>query len=249
MKQKIKFSIITATYNNVYNLRKTLDSILSQTYKNYECIVIDGGSQDGTIELLREYEGKFEKKMRWYSERDKGIYDAVNKGILKAKGDVIGMMYDKFANIHCLAVIAKTMIEKPVDGVYGDLLYIGENNAVIRKWKMGRGTIKGGWMAAHPTLYLKREVYDKWGLYDISYKNGADYEFEIRILKNGRVSLEYIPRVLVHMFYGGMSTGGLRAYLRSFFESVDALRKNNVGPAVFISMLRTLRVIFQFMAR
>ena len=247
MKQKIKFSIITVTYNNARNLKRTLDSILSQTYKNYECIVIDGGSEDGTVELLGEYENKFGKKLRWYSESDKGIYDAINKGILKAKGDVIGMMYDKFANTHCLSVIAKTMLEKPVDGVYADLLYIGENNTVIRKWKMGKGTIRGGWMAAHPTLYLKREVYDKYGLYDISYKNGADYEFEIRILKNDGVSLEYIPRVLVHMFYGGMSTGGIKAYIRSFVEAVDALRKNNVEPAVFISIRRALRVVFQFL--
>lgn len=249
MKQEIKFSIITATYNDVDNLKKTLDSILSQTYKNYEWIVMDGGSSDGTIELLREYEGKFGKRLRWYSESDKGIYDALNKGILKAEGDVIGMMYDKFANKHCLSAIAKTMLEKNVDGVYGDLIYIDENNNVVRKWKMGKGTIREGWMAAHPTLYLKKEVYGKWGLYDISYKNGADYEFEIRILEKGGINLEYIPRVLVHMFYGGTSTGGAGAYLRSFAESVSALRKNNIRPAVLISMLRSVRVIFQFVCR
>lgn len=249
MKQEIKFSIITATFNNALNLKKTLDSILSQTYKNYECIVMDGGSKDETIELLREYGKKFGKRMRWYSERDKGIYDAINKGIIKAKGDVIGMMYDEFADTHSLAVIAKTMMKKPVDGVYGDLIYFDQNNSVVRKWKMGKGTIREGWMAAHPTLYLKREVYDRWGLYDISYKIVADYEFEIRILEKGGINLEYIPRVLVHMFYGGTSTGGAGAYLRSFAESVLALKKNKVMPAITISMLRSVRVFFQFVFR
>lgn len=244
----MKISMITVTFNDVEHLKLTLESNLSQTYKNYECIVIDGGSKDNTINILKEYEQKFAGKLKWISESDKGIFDAINKGIKLSTGDLIGIQFDILAHKNVLKKMVQLVKKENTDGIHGDLVYI-KGNKIIRYWKNGNGKIKDGWSAAHPTLYLKKEIYNKYGLYKIDYKCAADYEFEVRILKDGKVKLSYLPEVLVNMFYGGTSTNNIKSYIVSLKEGHKALKENDIKMAYIIDLKRCLRVIIQFIRK
>ncbi|MBQ1172333.1 MAG: glycosyltransferase [Lachnospiraceae bacterium] len=247
-----KISIITTTYQDVRHLKKVVEGIKNQDYPRLEYIIVDGGSTDGTVEYLKELEKDFsygwpEREVKWISEKDNGIYDALNKGIRMATGDIIGTMFDKFSNPHVLSDMVSVMEKEGTDGVHGDLYYVDELDNPVREWKMGNTkTIRDGWMPAHPTLYLKKEVYDKFGVYKTDYRIAADYEFMIRILKDNQVRLSYIPEVLVHMFYGGTSSGGLKNYILSFQEGKRALEENQMKGAFFITVKRTLIVLMQF---
>ena len=245
-------SIVTTTYQDVEHLKKVVEGIKKQDYPRIEYIIVDGGSKDGTVDYLKELEKDFsygwpERRVRWISEKDEGIYDALNKGIRMATGDLIGPMFDQFANPHVLSDMVSVIEEEYSDGVHGDLYYVDEEGNPVREWKMGNTkTIRDGWMPAHPTLYLKKEVYDRFGVYKTNYRIAADYEYMIRILKNNDVRLSYIPRVLVHMFYGGTSSGGLSNYMLSFKEGKRALEENDIKGAFFITVKRTLLVLKQF---
>lgn len=245
----MKITIIVATYNDKDHLKLTLNSILSQEYNNYECIVIDGNSTDGTLDILIEYEGIFNREQHtliWVSEPDKGIYDAINKGIVLATGELIGILYDLYANTNVLTKIAEKVKEEETDGVHGDLEY-RDKDKVIRFWKMGQGNIKDGWIAGHPTLYLKKEIYEKYGLYKIDYKCAGDYEFQVRAFYNTDVKLSYISEVLVYMFYGGISSSNFSAYLISLKEGNRALRENGIKNYWIITIKRTIKVLMQFL--
>ncbi len=245
-------SIVTTTYQDVEHLKKVVEGIKKQDYPRIEYIIVDGGSKDGTVDYLKELVKDFsygwpERRVRWISEKDEGIYDALNKGIRMATGDLIGPMFDQFANPHVLSDMVSVIEEEGSDGVHGDLYYVDEEGNPVREWKMGNTkTIRDGWMPAHPTLYLKKEVYDRFGVYKTDYRIAADYEYMIRILKNNDVRLSYIPRVLVHMFYGGTSSGGLSNYMLSFKEGKRALEENDIKGAFFITVKRTLLVLKQF---
>ena len=243
----IKISIITTTYNDKENLVKIMQSLLEQDYVNYEYIVVDGGSKDETIEYLREMEPVFGGKLVWSSQPDEGIYDAINKGIKQATGDVVGFLFDEYANSGVLTLIADTFEMQSVQGIHGDIDYL-EDGKVVRKWRMKHGKMRLGWMPGHPTLYLKKSVYDTFGLYKTDYRVAGDYEFMIRILFSNQIALAYIPQVLVHMSHGGnsASTGGLKSYLRSLKEGHRALRENKVRAAFITDILRTIRVLIQF---
>ena len=247
-----KISIITTTYQDVSHLKKVVEGIKNQDYPNLEYIIVDGGSTDGTVEYLKELEKDFsygwpEREVKWISEKDNGIYDALNKGIRMATGDIIGPMFDKFSHPHVLSDMISVIEKEGTDGVHGDLYYVDEQDNPVREWKMGNTkTIRDGWMPAHPTLYLKKEVYDKFGVYKTDYRIAADYEYMIRILKDNQVRLSYIPEVLVHMFYGGTSSGGLKNYILSFQEGKRALEENQMKGAFFITVKRTLIVLMQF---
>ena len=247
-----KISIITTTYQDVSHLKKVVEGIKNQDYPRLEYIIVDGGSTDGTAEYLKELEQDFsygwpEREVKWISEKDNGIYDALNKGIRMATGDIIGPMFDKFSHSHVLSDMVSVMEKEGTDGVHGDLYYVDEQDNPVREWKMGNTkTIRDGWMPAHPTLYLKKEVYDKFGVYKTDYRIAADYEYMIRILKDNQVRLSYIPEVLVHMFYGGTSSGGLKNYILSFQEGKRVQEENQRNVAIFITVKRTLIVLMQF---
>ena len=199
-----KVSIITMTYNDCAHLEKCVTQILKQDYENIEYIIVDGGSSDGTYEIIQKAAQQLGDKLKWVSEPDEGLYDALNKGIRMATGAIVGLMCDEFADAHVLSDMVRQMQRDGTDGVHGDIDYMADGK-VIRKWRMGAGTAKKlrwGWMPGHPTLYVKREVYETYGFYKTDYKIAADYEFMIRILKEDKVRLSYIPRVLVHMFHG-----------------------------------------------
>ena len=240
-----KVSIITTTYNDSKALRKTIAQIKAQDYPNIEYIIVDGASKDDTMEVIKEAEEYFGDRLIWISEKDKGIYDAINKGLKLATGDYIGLCFDQFAGNDVISKMVAIMEKEGTDGVHGDLNYM-DGEKIVRKWRNGQGNIRTGWMPGHPTLYLKKEVYENYGLYKTDYRISADYEYMIRILKDGEVKLSYIPEVLIHMAHGGTSTNSLGAYLEGMKEGHRALKENGVKFAIVTDILRTLRVLRQF---
>lgn len=243
-----KVSIITTTYNDKENLKKIIAQVKKQDYDNIEYVIVDGGSTDGTREVIAEAEAYFGDRLKWISEKDKGIYDAINKGIRLSTGDILGCCFDQYAGPDVISKMVAIMEKEGTDGVHGDLYYM-EGDKVVRYWHQGQGNIRYGWMPGHPTLYLKKSVYDKYGLYKTDYRISADYEFMIRILKDKKVKLSYLPEVLIYMSHGGTSTNSLGAYLAGMKEGHRALRENGVRFAWFTDLCRTLRVLAQFVQK
>jgi len=226
----LKVSIITSVFNNKNTISDAIESVLNQTYKEIEYIIIDGYSTDGTVEVIKQYESEIDK---FITEKDNGIYDGLNKGIKLANGDIIAFLHsdDIYAN--------NTIIEKVVnefyngyEGVYGDLTYVSKNDGkIIRYWKSGYfelNKLKKGWMPPHPTLFLKKEIYEKYGFFDLSFKIAADYDFMLRVLKNNP-KLSYIPELLYKMRIGGESNKSLKNILLKSKEDYKALKKNKIG--------------------
>lgn len=248
MKDRLKVSVITTTFNDARHLRVIMEQVLRQSYPNIEYVVVDGASTDDTLSVIREMEPAFEGRLRWISEPDKGIYDAINKGVRLATGDIIGCCFDHFTSEDVIEKMVSVIESEGTDGVHADLLY-KDGDRVVRTWKQGQGKIRFGWMPGHPTLYLKKEVYEKFGLYKTDYVCSADYEFMIRILKDGQVKLSYIPEVLIEMDYGGTSTKSFKAYWVSLVEGHRGLRENHVRFAWFTDGCRILKLILQFIKR
>lgn len=244
----MKITLITVCFNSEKTIRDTLESVLKQTYKDYEYLIIDGKSKDSTLDIIKEYEPMFNGRLKWISEKDNGLYDAMNKGIKLAKGDVVGILNsdDIFANSNVLKTIASTFKKKKCDVSYSDLVFMDEETMKIpeRYFISKTGNYKLGWYPPHPTLYVKKEVYDKYGLYNQDYRIAADYDFMLRIMKN-KVSMAYIPEVLIYMRSGGVSTAGIKGYIKSFKESLSVLKNNNIKFAFFVNSIRTIKVILQ----
>lgn len=241
-------SLILTTFNCRDNLKKTLESIESQDYPALEVVIKDGGSSDGTVGVIKEYEKSSRFTVKWSSMADEGLYDAMNQGLSLAGGSIILFFNDRFTGNDVVSKCVHLMEQEGTDGVHGDLVY-AENGVVKRYWKMGTGRIRSGWMPGHPTLFLKREIYGQYGNYDNSYKCSADFEFMVRILKDGKVRLSYIPEILVEMYYGGTSTQSAEAYSVSIREAHRALASNGIRFAWWVVLLRTLRTIPQFLSR
>ena len=249
-----KVSLILTTYNCKNNLEKTLKSIEEQDYPNIEVVIKDAKSTDGTLDVIKEYQKKSRFQVIWKSEIDTGIYEGMNQGYNLSSGEIIAFFNDVFLKRNSVSLLVSKLEENKFDisqqyvGVHADLVYMNEDQ-VVRKWKMGKGSIYEGWMPGHPTLFLKREIYEKYGLYDTSYKISADYEFMIRFLKDEENELAYLPELVVSMFYGGTSSNGLKSYMASYKESYKALKKNGIKGAWLINSIRTIRVIMQFTRR
>ena len=243
-----KVSVITTTYNDIENLKRILAEVKKQTYPNIEHIIVDGGSTDGTVELLKELEEKEPGRISWMSEKDNGIYDAINKGIRMATGEIVGCCFDRYADEGVLMRMVEIMEKEGTDGVHGDLCYM-DGDRIVRKWHQGQGVIRSGWMPGHPTLYLKKEVYDRFGLYRTDYRISGDYEFMVRILYRKEVTLSYLPEILIYMSHGGTSTNSLGAYVESMMEGHRALVENHVPFAWVTDLCRVVRVLSQFVIR
>lgn len=248
MKTLPKVSVITTTYNDAANLSMIMDQVAGQDYENLEYIIVDGGSTDQTPELIRQMEERMPGRVRWISEKDSGIYDAINKGIHLATGDIIGCCFDRYADEGVISRMVSVMELEGTDGVHGDLCYM-DGDRIVRRWHQGQGNIRSGWMPGHPTLYLRREVYEKFGLYRTDYRIAADYEFMVRILYRKQVTLSYLPEMLIYMSHGGTSTGSIGAYVESLKEGHRALKENRVPFAWVTDLCRILRVLSQFVKR
>lgn len=240
-------TIVTATYNSVATLADTIESVLHQSYRKIEYLIIDGGSNDGTLDLIRSYEPKFEGRMRWVSEPDKGLYDAMNKGIAMATGDVVGILNsdDFYTSDDVLERIAKEMQQGDVDAVYSDIHFVNDSDLTkcvryysskgFRLWKM-----RLGFIPAHPSFYCKREVYEKYGTFDLDFKLAADFENLLRLLFIHRIKTRYIPMDSVTMRTGGASTSGVQSYKQGMQDHLKAYKKNGVYSNVFFESLRYL---------
>ncbi|MGL1935168.1 MAG: glycosyltransferase [Fibrobacterales bacterium] len=247
----IRVSIITAVYNNEASIRDAIESVLSQDYPHIEYVVIDGGSTDATRSIIDEYQ---EQIATYVSEADGGIYDALNKGVHCATGDLIGFMHsdDLFGDASVISQIVATYERSGADGVYGDLEYVQQNDTsqIIRYWKSApfeRAALKKGWMIPHPTLYLDSKVYEEYGVFDTGLRISADYEFMLRILTKPALSFAYIPSVLVKMRVGGASNsfGNL---IKKSKEDLKTLRKHNVG-GVYTLLYKIVSKLSQFVHR
>jgi glycosyltransferase involved in cell wall biosynthesis len=246
----LKVSIITVVYNNVNTLQDTIESVLGQDYSKIEYIIVDGGSTDGTVELVQRYGHRIHT---FISEKDKGLYDAINKGIRLATGDIVGLLHsdDLFYNDSVISKIVAAFQENEVDSVYADLHYVHKEHTsrIIRNWRSGnyeRKRFKRGWMPPHPTFYVKRAVYAAYGLYDTDFKSAADYELMLRYLYKHNISTHYIQDTLVKMRVGGESNRSLKNRLRANREDYRAWKKNNLSPSFYTRFLKPLRKLHQF---
>lgn len=222
----MKISLITVCYNSDKTIKDTLESVLKQTYTNYEYIIVDGKSTDKTMKIVNSYRHKF-KNIKIISEKDRGLYDAMNKGIQNSTGDIIGILNsdDILANEKVFEKIINNIDN--YDGIYSNLLMLDENlDKPYRRFKSREVTKKRGWHMPHPTLYVKKEVYKKIGLYNLYYKIASDYDFMLRLI-NSNFKLKYLDDYFVYMRSGGKSTNGLKGYYRNFKESYKVLKTNN----------------------
>ena len=249
----MKITIITICYNSAATIEKTIESVAEQTYKNIEYIVVDGNSKDTTIDIIKKNEKVIAK---WVSEPDKGLYDALNKGIRNATGDVIGFVHsdDLLASREVLSKIACIFQEVKVDGVYGDLQYVNKEDTskVIRYWKsevFKPELLKKGWMPAHPTLFLKKEVYEKHGLFNLNYNIAADYDLMLRIFSDPTLKFKYLPEVITKMRVGGASNGSLKNIKLKSLEDLKALRTNGIKNPIKVLAYKNFSKLGQFVRK
>jgi len=225
----LKISIITITFNSENSILQTLQSVKNQSFNNYEYLLIDGGSKDATLNIAN----KQNHISKLISEPDKGIYDALNKGIKNSTGEIIGFLNsdDTFYDENSLQHIVDAF-DKNTDCVFGDLIYTDKNEKIKRVWKgsaFKKGAFKKGWMPAHPTFYCRRSVYEKLGLYDDSFKIAGDFELMLRFLEKHNIRSKYIPKTLVNMKVGGASNNGLKSKLDILNEEFRAFDQNDIS--------------------
>jgi glycosyltransferase len=249
----MKISLITVTRNSVSTIRDTFDSILNQTYPHIESIVIDGVSTDSTLEVIKEFEPKFNGRMKWISEPDAGIYDAMNKGLKMVTGDIVGILNsdDFYPNQHVIANVVNHFHQHNCEAIYGDLLYVDKEdvNKVYRYWKSGKyksNLFKWGWMPPHPTFFCKRTVYEKHGSFIPNLKSAADYEFLLRVIHKEKIKIAYFPHIIVKMRIGGRSNISFKNRLIGNKEDRKAWKINNITPFFFTFLLKPVRKISQF---
>ena len=224
----MKISLISISYNSENTISKTFQSVKNQSFNNYEYLLIDGGSIDGTLNIAKEQD----HISKIVSEADKGIYDALNKGIKNTTGEIIGFLNsdDTFFDEKSLQNIYNAFDDN-IDCIFGDLIYTDVNENIKRVWKgsaFKKGAFKKGWMPAHPTFYCRRSVYEKLGLYDDSFKIAGDFELMLRFLEKFNIRSKYIPKTLVNMKVGGASNNGLKSKLDILKEEFRAFDQNNI---------------------
>ena len=248
----MKISIITVSYNSAETLRDTIESVLHQTHKDIDYIVIDGASSDGSIELLREYEPKFDGRMRWVSEPDKGLYDAMNKGIAMAKGDAIGFLNsdDFYTSERSVEIIANQLEKTNVDAVYGEIHFVRASDLTktVRYYSsrlFHRRWIRFGFIPAHPSFYCRREIYEKLGGFDTQYHIAADFDCFVRFMFLNNITTCYIPMDFVTMRTGGASTSGMASHMNIMSEHVRILKSHGIYSNAFILSLRYFYKIFE----
>lgn len=250
-KEKLKISIITVVFNGENTIKSAIDSVLNQNYNNIEYIIIDGGSDDKTMDIIRSYGNKINKIV---SEKDEGIYDAMNKGIFMSDGDIIAILNsdDAYYDNEVLSVIARSFNQDNELGcVYGDLNYVSKNDPkkIIRAWrskKYSPNLFKRGWMPPHPSFFVKKEVYNKYGVFRKDLKIAADYELMLRFIERFKVKTAYIPKVMVSMRIGGASNKSLINIISGNLEILQSWKYNNMSIPYWIFFMKPLSKFYQF---
>lgn len=242
----MKISIVTAAYNSASTIESTIKSVLGQDFADWEHIVVDGDSTDDTAAIVERYREQYAGRLKFVSERDRGIYDAMNKGIALSTGDVVGLLNsdDFYSSPDVLSAVANAFRdERELDAVYGDVVYVAPDDlaktvrhyssAGFRRWKMVMG-----FMPAHPSFYCRREVYSVHGDFDISFRVAADFEHLLRVLYRSRVKTTYLPMTFVTMRTGGASSSGLASHRAIYRDHRRAYRKNRVTSGLWLDWLR-----------
>ncbi len=246
----MKVSIITVTFNSSKYLEDCIKSVVKQDYKNIEYVIVDGRSTDGTVDLIKKSSHHITK---WISESDAGMYDAINKGMKMASGDIIGLLHsdDVLASEDVISEIVKCFQHNHIDSLYGDLVYVDAKNLqkVLRFWKglsYNRKRFKYGWMPAHPTFYLRKELIEKFGGYDLQYYTAADFEFMTRYLYRYKISSFYLSKLIIKMRVGGASNESILARIKANHRDYLAMKKNKIPLPFVVSILKPLIKIPQF---
>lgn len=228
----MKISIITVVWNNKNTIRDAIDSVLNQTYKDIEYIIIDGASTDGTVKIVKSYEDKITK---FISEPDKGLYDAMNKGISASSGEIVGILNsdDFYKDKFVVEKIVNEFNKTQCDSVYADLIYIKPDNIekTVRYYDSSYFSPEKfayGWMPAHPTFFVKKNIYEKYGVFKTDYKIAADYELLVRFLSKNKVTYSYIKEPIVKMRLGGASTSGIKSNYTLNKEIIRACKENDI---------------------
>lgn len=241
----MKISLITVTYNAGGVLCCAIESALHQTYSNLEYIIVDGASKDNTLDIIRAYEPQFQGRMKWISEPDRGLYDAMNKGICMATGDVVGILNsdDFFTSNDVLEKVAECFADNDVDAVYGDIHFVRSDdlNRCVRYYSsriFRRGLMRLGFIPAHPSFYCRRECFEKYGCYKTDYKIAADFDLLLRFIYVHRIRIKYLPVDMVTMRLGGASTSGLKSRMTGMKEHLRSFRENGLKTNRFLLSLR-----------
>tara|TARA_Y200000002_G_scaffold375221_1_gene377160 strand:- start:4154 stop:4915 length:762 start_codon:yes stop_codon:yes gene_type:complete len=250
----MKISIITVVHNNVATIGDAIDSVAKQTYSNIEHIIIDGGSTDGTVDKIQSNKKSIDK---FVSEKDNGIYDAMNKGIAIATGDIIGILNsdDVYFDENVLENVIKTFKTNQSDCVYGDLYYVEKNDLtkIVRYWKSSKfksGSFATGWHPPHPTFFVKKEIYNKYGLFDLKMKVSADFDLMLRLLEKYQISTAYLSKVLVRMRTGGQSNKSLKNIIISNQSILKSFDKYSIKVNKFTYLFyRLIPKIIQMMKK
>ncbi len=249
----MKISVVTVVLNARGTLADTIDSVARQTHGDREHIVIDGGSTDGTLDILRDNESRISQ---WLSERDRGIYDAMNKGIRMADGEIVGMLNadDMYADDRVLERVAEAFQTRTIEACYGDLVYVqaADTDRVVRYWRSVEyrpGLFERGWMPAHPTFFVRRDTYERLGLYNLRLRFQSDFELTARFMALHGISTHYIPEVLVRMRLGGATNRSLANILRGNLESYLAIRRLGLSVTPFYFATKFAMRLPQFFRR
>ena len=249
----MKISIITTTYNSADTVADTFESVLRQTYTDIDYWVIDGGSTDGTLDIIRTYQDKFNGCMNYVSERDHGIYDAMNKGIRLCSGDVVGILNsdDYYTSDDVLETYAKEFADKNIDAVYGDIHFINGDNPekTVRYYSSSLFSpfwLRFGFMPAHPSFYVRKSVYDRYGLYSMDYMIASDFDMIVRLFYKYKIKSRYVKKDFVTMRTGGMSTKNLKHRLRINKEDIKACRKYGLYTNLAFIGLKYFYKLFEF---
>ena len=247
----MKISIITVVYNNEKTINEAIESVLNQNYDDIEYIIIDGGSNDGTLDKISSYKDKLSY---FISEKDNGLYDAMNKGIKAAKGEVVGILNsdDLYQDLDVISDVMKHFInDKNIDILYGDLVYVKNNDitTIVRNWKSKsyyRNFFENANVPPHPSLFLRKKVYEEVGLFDLEYKIAADYELMLRIFKKYNFNSKYINRLIVRMRLGGASNESFSSIIKQNREVLSAWKQNNLKSPFYLMPLRIVRKVAQY---
>ena len=246
----MKISIITVTYNSQNTLQDTINSVLQQQYPNIEYIIIDGQSKDNTIDIIKQNEHKFNGNLKWISEPDKGLYYATNKGIKLAGGDIVGILDsdDVFFDNTVLSTIANSFNDQ-IDAIHANLQFVKQNNlnAIVRTWKGKQykpSIVQRGWQPAHPTFFVKKKIYNNYGIFNTEFKIAADFELMIRFIEKNKIKTQYINKYTHKMRMGGASTSSLKNIIFSNKEAVKAMRLNEIKiPKLYLIYRLTPKII------
>ena len=252
----MKISIITVCYNSASTINATIESVLSQTYSDIDYIVIDGKSNDDTVSIIKEYEPKFKGRMKWISEPDNGLYDAMNKGILISSGEIIGILNsdDVYYDNNVIKDVVVQLKKCDTDTLYGNIEFVKQDDTdtVVRKWVSSpflAGSFRKGWHPPHPSFFVKKILYEQYGMFDTSYDVSADFELMLRLLEKNKVSTIYYNRLIVKMRMGGESTGSLKNIIIGNIGVLRAFKKNGISISYLYPFYKITPKIIQFLKK